>query len=123
MSPRGGPTRRRGAALVDVLAAMLIAAVAAGLTSASAQVAARSLSLAWQVEVATTLATARVEELRAGRKPAAGEEIVAAAGGSATFSRRWTATVKPAGLAIEVEVSWQCRGRHRVRLATLAPLP
>ncbi|HXJ36720.1 MAG TPA: hypothetical protein VMS22_22010 [Candidatus Eisenbacteria bacterium] len=104
----------RGSSIVEVLVALALAAVAAGGLAATAGTSVRALVQAGRDAAALTLATERLETLRAGPRADGVDSTVASDG--ATFSRTWAVSAgrgRPDQLA--TSVTW---GPHRLDLET-----
>lgn len=107
----------RGSSVVAALAAALLAGFAAAGLAAVAALATRSLRLARDTGIALTLASERLEVLRAGPRADGADRTVAADG--TVFARTWrVAGGRGNPQSLSVEVGWDA---HRVALATEAP--
>ena len=108
--------RQRGSSMAEALVAAALAGIALAGLSATAALATRSLRLARDASIALTLATERLETLRAGPR-AAGEDVRTGPDGT-VFTRTWSvAGGRGRPVELGTRVAW---GPHALELSSEA---
>ena len=117
--PSGPPTGHAGFTLVEVLAALVVFALAAAAATQTLVTAHRARSTAADLMHATQLAVERMERVRAGDRAADG-------GAAGRFERSWSSASASSAADLErvdVTVAWVDHGRRALTLSCLMRRP